>query len=36
MADPGYVDRVLEQGATRAREKTTETMDMVWKAMKLR
>jgi len=36
VADPGYVDRVLQQGAARAREKTTETMDLVWKAMKLR
>jgi len=35
-ADPGYVDRVLQQGAARAREKTSQTMDMVWKAMKLR
>ena len=36
VADPGYVDGVLEQGAARAREKTSHTMDLVWKAMKLR
>jgi tryptophanyl-tRNA synthetase len=36
VADPAYVDHVLEQGAARAREKTAETMDLVWKAMKLR
>ncbi len=36
VADPGYVDRALEQGAARAREKTSHTMDLVWKAMKLR
>jgi tryptophanyl-tRNA synthetase len=36
VADPGYVDRVLEQGAQRAREKTGETMEMVWRAMRLR
>jgi len=36
VADPGYVDRALQQGAARAREKATETMDLVWKAMKLR
>lgn len=35
-ADPGYVDRVLDQGALRAREKTNETMQLVWQAMKLR
>ncbi len=36
QADPGYVDRILEQGADRAREKTGATMDLVWRAMKLR
>ena len=36
VGDPGYVDRVLERGAARAGEKTSETMDLVWKAMKLR
>jgi len=35
-ADPGYVNRVLDEGAARAQEKTAETMAMVWKAMKLR
>jgi tryptophanyl-tRNA synthetase len=36
VADPGYVDRVLQQGAQQAREKTGETMELVWRAMKLR
>ncbi|MBN1459056.1 MAG: tryptophan--tRNA ligase [Armatimonadetes bacterium] len=35
-ADPAYVDQVLQQGAERARERTGETMDIVWKAMRLR
>ena len=35
-ADPGYVDKVLEQSAGRAREKTSETMAIVWRNMKLR
>jgi tryptophanyl-tRNA synthetase len=35
-ADPGYVDQVLEQSAARAREKTSETMAIVWRNMKLR
>jgi tryptophanyl-tRNA synthetase len=35
-ADPGYVDRVLEQGAERARQRTGDTMSIVWEAMRLR
>jgi tryptophanyl-tRNA synthetase len=35
-ADPDRLDAVLQDGARRAREKTAETMDLVWKAMKLR
>jgi tryptophanyl-tRNA synthetase len=35
-ADPGYVDQVLARGAERARGKTSATMDLVWRNMKLR
>jgi len=35
-ADPGRLDDILEDGARRARAKTQETMEMAWKAMKLR
>jgi len=34
--DPARVDVVLHEGAHRAREKTSETMEMVWRAMGLR
>ena len=36
VAHPERVDAVLERGARRAREKTAETMDLVWRAMNLR
>ena len=36
VAHPERVDAVLEDGARRAREKTAETMDLVWRAMNLR
>ena len=35
-ADPDRVDAALQDGARRAREKTAQTMDLVWRAMKLR
>jgi tryptophanyl-tRNA synthetase len=35
-ADPAYVQDVLAEGAARAREKTAETMAVVWRNMKLR
>ena len=35
-ADPARVNAIVEEGARRAREKTEETMDLVWRAMKLR
>ncbi len=35
-ADRGYLDTVLAEGAARAREKTSETMGLVWRTMKLR
>jgi len=36
VAHPTRVGAALEQGAQRAREKTQPTMDLVWKAMRLR
>ncbi|MBE9566322.1 MAG: tryptophan--tRNA ligase, partial [Proteobacteria bacterium] len=36
VADPAVVDAALEEGARRARQKTEETMELVWRAMKLR
>jgi tryptophanyl-tRNA synthetase len=36
VAHPQRVADVVEEGARRAREKTQETMDLVWRAMKLR
>ena len=36
VAKPEYVNQVLAEGAARARSKTGETMEMVWKAMRLR
>jgi len=35
-ANPDYVDKVLRESADRARAKTSETMDLVWRNMKLR
>ncbi len=35
-ADPDRVETVLQDGARRARQKTSQTMDLVWRAMKLR
>ena len=35
-ADPARLDAILEEGARRARRKTEETMQLVWRAMKLR
>jgi tryptophanyl-tRNA synthetase len=35
-ADPGRLDDILNDGARRARVKTEETMELAWKAMKLR
>ncbi len=35
-ADSDRVDAVLEEGARRAAARTAETMDLVWRAMKLR
>jgi len=35
-ADPGRLDDILDDGARRARAKTEETMELAWKAMKLR
>lgn len=36
IANPDYVNQVIENGAARARKKTAETMELVWRAMKLR
>lgn len=36
VADPDYVRQVIEQGADRAHKKTAETMELVWRAMRLR
>ena len=36
LAEPGRLDEVLAEGARRARAKTDETMELVWRAMKLR
>ncbi len=36
VANPDYVNQVIEEGAARARKKTSETMELVWSAMKLR
>ncbi|UCC68132.1 MAG: tryptophan--tRNA ligase, partial [Armatimonadota bacterium] len=35
-ADPDRVEAALQEGARRAREKTSQTMDLVWRAIKLR
>jgi tryptophanyl-tRNA synthetase len=36
VAKPEYVDQVIAEGAERARKKTGETMEMAWRAMRLR
>jgi tryptophanyl-tRNA synthetase len=36
IADPARVDEILDEGARRARQKTQETMELAWRAMKLR
>jgi tryptophanyl-tRNA synthetase len=35
-ADPAELEAILEEGARRARQKTQQTMDLVWRAMNLR
>jgi tryptophanyl-tRNA synthetase len=36
VARPDYVAQVISEGTDRARKKTAETMELVWKAMRLR